>query len=132
MINDRCGFIHRDRILFECSECHTYMYLPNPREFCYYRYCPCCGKKADVTDRIDPMALAGYLENIGWSHFDTKRTDIRIYQKEHGKFFQVTIPMSNRLADYNDALREACKKVAECEGITLYALCRGISGGRVM
>lgn len=71
----------------------------------------------------DPMVLAGYLENTGWTRFRTKRTDIRIYQKECGKFFQVTIPMNNALADYNDALREACKKAAECEGITTEQLC---------
>lgn len=69
--------------------------------------------------KINPLVFSKYLEDTGWLRFRTKRKDIRIYQKDCEKFFQVTIPMDDKLSDYNFAMFEACKKVAEYEGGTL-------------
>ena len=78
---------------------------------------------SELIKRINPMAFAQYLGTNGWSQFRTKRTDIRVFQKDCEKFIQVTIPMDNNLADYDIALYEACKKVAECEGRTPEQFC---------
>jgi len=77
---------------------------------------------SELANRINPIVFAKYLEDTGWSKFQTKRKDIRIFQKDSGEFFQVTIPMDDTLADYKDALYLACKKVAECEGRSLEQL----------
>ncbi|MDO4804497.1 MAG: hypothetical protein Q4A32_06740 [Lachnospiraceae bacterium] len=81
----------------------------------------------ELAKGLNPIAFAKYLEDTGWSHFRTKRKDVRVFQKEKDKFYQVTIPMEDTLSDYNEALYQACKTVAECEdrpleGLFLYLL----------
>ena len=71
---------------------------------------------SELASSINPIAFAKYLRDTGWVQFDTKRRDIRNFQKETHSFYQVTIPMEDSLADYKEALYEACKRVAECEG----------------
>lgn len=72
--------------------------------------------------KINPIAFSKYLLDTGWSQFLSKRKDIRIFQKNVGTFYQVIIPMDIVLSDYNNALFEACKKVAESESKTVEQL----------
>lgn len=76
----------------------------------------------ELAGRINPIVFAKYLEDTGWSKFRSKRKDIRVFQKDCGKFFQATIPMDDTLSDYKTALYEACKEVAECEKRSLEQL----------
>ena len=70
---------------------------------------------SELAKELNPIAFTKYLEDTGWIHFQTKRKDVRIFQKESDRFYQVTIPMEDTLSDYNEALYQACQTVAECE-----------------
>ena len=73
--------------------------------------------KENTINRIEPTLLVQYLMNKGWKIFPRKRQDIKVLQikKADGSFFQVTIPLSRALSDYNEALSIALETVAEVE-----------------
>lgn len=49
----------------------------------------------DLTEKISPIAFAKYLKDTGWELFQSRRTDVRIFQYEKkDDFFQVVIPES--------------------------------------
>ena len=54
---------------------------------------------SELSNRINPIVFAKYLEDTGWTQFRTKRKDIRVFQKECKSFFQATIPMDDTLTD---------------------------------
>lgn len=68
---------------------------------------------------IEPTLLVQYLMNKGWRVFPRKRQDIKVLQirKADGSFFQVTIPLSRALSDYDEALSIALETVAEAENM---------------
>lgn len=48
--------------------------------------------------------------------FPRENPHIRVFQrKKDGKFFQVTIPMSRILGDYEEAMYQAADSVSVCE-----------------
>ena len=74
----------------------------------------------NLSERINTLLFAKYLKDSGWNHFDTKRKDIRVFQKttSDGKFHQVIIPLERSLPDYDQAIMTAVDTVATAEGGT--------------
>ena len=67
----------------------------------------------DLTEKINPLAFSKYLKDTGWNLFQTKRKDVKVYQYEKDdEFYQVTVPLEKRLADYKYAMYKAIIKVA--------------------
>ena len=61
----------------------------------------------DLTEKINPLAFSKYLKDTGWNLFQTKRKDVKVYQYEKDdEFYQVTVPLEKRLADYMDAMHK--------------------------
>lgn len=74
----------------------------------------------NLSERINTLLFAKYLKDSGWNHFDTKRKDIRVFQKtmSDGKFFQVVLPLERSLSDYSEAIMTAVETVAVAEEST--------------
>lgn len=75
--------------------------------------------KENTISLIEPTLLVQYLMSKGWKIFPRKRQDIKVLQirKSDGSFFQVTIPLSRALSDYDEALSIALETVAEAENM---------------
>lgn len=70
----------------------------------------------DLAEKINPLAFAKYLKDTGWLQFQSKRTNVKIYQFEVGtEFFQVMIPTDKKLSDYKQAMYKAVETVAIAE-----------------
>ena len=39
----------------------------------------------DMTEKLNPLAVSKYLDEMGWTQFPYKREDIKIYQFEKDK-----------------------------------------------
>lgn len=69
-----------------------------------------------LIENINHSAFAKYLKDTGWRQFKSKRTNVKIFQREEaGKFFQVTLPVERELSDFNTAMYKAVEIVAEVE-----------------
>lgn len=70
----------------------------------------------DLTEKINPLAFSKYLKDTGWIQFQSKRTNVRIFQLEVGaEFFQAIIPTEKNLSDYKQAMYKAVENVAVAE-----------------
>lgn len=70
----------------------------------------------DLTEKINPLAFSKYLKDTGWIQFQSKRTNVKIYQFDVGtEFFQVIIPTDKKLSDYKQAMYKAVETVAMVE-----------------
>lgn len=69
----------------------------------------------ELIEKVNPIAFSKYLQDTGWCLFQSKRKDVRIFQKDIGDFFQVLIPLDETLSDYKEAMYAACVKVARSE-----------------
>lgn len=82
----------------------------------------------DMTEKLNPIAVAKYLTETNWRVFPIKRTDIKVFQYIDGDIFeQITIPLDKTLRDYNSAMYYAIERVAfiekkSVEQIMLYLL----------
>lgn len=82
----------------------------------------------DLTEKINPLAFSKYLKDTGWIQFQSKRSNVKIYQYEVGtEFFQVIIPTDKKLSDYKQAMYKAVETVAiveqkSVEQVMLYLL----------
>lgn len=72
----------------------------------------------DLTDQINPHAVVKYLLDTGWLQYKTKKTYIKIFQRNtrNGDFYQVTIPIDKTLSDYKEAMFEAIEQISLFEG----------------
>lgn len=72
----------------------------------------------DLTEKINPHAVAKYLKDIGWTQYKTRKDYIKIFQKNTDKneFYQVIIPVDKELADYKQAMFDAIEQIALLEG----------------
>ncbi len=72
----------------------------------------------ELTEKINPLAVAQYLRNTNWKEFETKRDYVKIFQyiTDAGKFYQVQIPMGKELADYKTAMFDSIAQIALAEG----------------
>lgn len=70
----------------------------------------------ELTGKISPLAFTKYLRDTGWKLFQSRKTDIKIYQYEkNDDFFQITVPMEKKLYDYKEAMYKAVETVAKVE-----------------
>ena len=70
----------------------------------------------DLTEKINPLAFSKYLKDTGWVQFQSKRTNVKIFQLENSEdFFQVIIPVDKKLNDYKQAMYKAVETVAAVE-----------------
>ena len=68
--------------------------------------------------RINHFDLTRYLNEIGWHKISNKRNDIAIFQTHRdNKRWQVTVPLSTELCDYEDALTKTVKTLVEYTGL---------------
>lgn len=67
--------------------------------------------------KIKPQVLISYILMNKWVEISIKRNDIKIFQYkyENDYFEQIIIPMNNELYDFNLAMYEAIKTLAEVE-----------------
>jgi len=71
----------------------------------------------DMTEKLNPLAVSKYLDEMGWIQFPYKRTDIKIYQFEKDNVFeQITVPLEKNLRDYKKAMYDVVEKIAIVEG----------------
>ncbi|MCR5293705.1 MAG: hypothetical protein K6E30_00835 [Lachnospiraceae bacterium] len=72
----------------------------------------------ELTEKINPLAVAQYLRNTNWEEFETKRDYVKIFQHitDAGEFYQVQIPMEKELADYKTAMFDSIAQIALVEG----------------
>lgn len=70
----------------------------------------------ELSGKIKPSVIKRYLEENGWKLFETKRSDISIYQYfQNDQFEQVTIPNERTLFDYSMAMYDAVRTIAAVE-----------------
>lgn len=69
--------------------------------------------------KIEPEQMIAYLEKHGWIYhnFWPQRKDVKIYQKiiDAGALFQVIIPLTRELSDYNSAMLKAVVEISDSE-----------------
>ena len=74
----------------------------------------------DLSEKINPLAFARYLKDLGWKQFPSKNASVKIFQNERDQdFFQVIIPLEKNLRDYKQAMYRAVETVAEAENRSL-------------
>jgi len=70
----------------------------------------------DMTEKLNPLAVSKYLDEMGWTQFPYKREDIKIYQFEKDNIFeQITVPLEKSLRDYKKAMYNVVEKIATVE-----------------
>ena len=70
----------------------------------------------DMTEKLSPLAVCKYLEDMKWSLFPFKREDIKVFQtsvKDH--LVQVRVPLDKDLLDYKESMFDTIQTVAEVE-----------------
>lgn len=74
--------------------------------------CSCFEK--EFLDKIDPLSVVKYLEELNWNEFVVKNEYIRVFQNgSDDDFFQVNVPLEKELRDYRYCMRTAVKTIAK-------------------
>lgn len=69
--------------------------------------------------RINHFDLTRYLHELGWNKINNKRDDIAIFQtRQSDKRWQVTVPLSTELCDYEDAIDRTVQTLVEYTGLS--------------
>lgn len=69
----------------------------------------------DMTEKLNPLVVCKYLEDMGWKKFPFKRDDVSVYQFLKEQLYQVRIPMDRDMSDYRESMFSAINTVAEVE-----------------
>jgi hypothetical protein len=70
----------------------------------------------DATRQVVPRALVGYAKGLGWQAVPNgKRPEIVVFHRPDSRLHQVIIPTDTTFADYDEAVAEAVRKLAEYE-----------------
>lgn len=69
----------------------------------------------DMTEKLNPLVVCKYLEDMGWRKFPFKRDDVNIYQFYSGQLYQVRIPMDRNMNDYRESMFAAINTISEVE-----------------
>lgn len=82
----------------------------------------------DLNVNINTDALMETLEEFGWVRIPRKRTDIAVYQHEiKGRLTQITIPLDDKLSDYDEAMQNALQVIADFEQVDLVTVAKKYS-----
>ena len=69
-----------------------------------------------MTEKLNPLAVSKYLDEMGWTQFPYKREDIKIYQFEKDNILeQITVHLEKSLRDYKKAMYNVVEKIATVE-----------------
>lgn len=69
----------------------------------------------DMTEKLNPLVVCKYLEDMGWRKFPFKRDDVNVYQFLGEQLYQVRIPMDRDMKDYRESMFSAINTIAEVE-----------------
>lgn len=71
----------------------------------------------EMSAKINHVVLSKYLKDLGWSEFETKRKDVKVFQLENREhFFQIDVPLDKNFADYKYAMYRAVNTLSEVTG----------------
>lgn len=73
----------------------------------------------EAVSKIEPQQLIDYLEKHDWIEqhfFEIRNRPVKYYQKiVDGGLYQVTVPMSRELGDYNSAMLRAVVEISDSD-----------------
>jgi hypothetical protein len=69
----------------------------------------------DLARQVTPRALKGYAGSLAWKPVEGVNSDVAVYHRPDSPAHQVIIPIDTTLADYDEAVAEAVRKLAEYE-----------------
>jgi len=73
---------------------------------------------------VKPKLFIAYLEQNGFHLVPRKRNMVKCFQKVIGnKYYQVNVPVSSALVDFEDAMKKALEIVADLQNTSTLALC---------
>ena len=68
----------------------------------------------ELAGKIKHVVVAKYLHDLGWSEIPSRRESVKIFQTEcKNDFFQIDLPVSRDLRDYNAAMYSAMEIIAQ-------------------
>jgi hypothetical protein len=71
---------------------------------------------ANLTRQVTPRALKNYALSLDWKPVERINGDVGVYHRSDSRAHQVIVPEDMTLADYDEAIAEAVRKLAEFEG----------------
>ena len=70
----------------------------------------------DAARQVTPRALVGYAQGLGWQRVaNGKRPEIAVFHRPGSPLHQVVIPTDPTFADFDEAVAEAVRKLADSE-----------------
>lgn len=71
----------------------------------------------DLAGKISHVDVSKYLHDLGWDKIASKRNNVQIFQLENERdFFQIDLPISRELRDYNIAMYRAIECISKSIG----------------
>jgi hypothetical protein len=71
----------------------------------------------DMAGKISHVNVSKYLSDLGWINIPSRRNHVKIFQIERGAhFFQVDLPVSTELRDYDTAMYRVAETIAGSVG----------------
>jgi hypothetical protein len=70
---------------------------------------------SDLTRQVTPRALKGYAAGLDWKPVEGVNGDVAVYHRPDSRAHQVIIPVDTTLSDYDEAVAEAVRKLADYE-----------------
>ena len=73
---------------------------------------------------VKPKLFIAYLEQNGFQSVPRKNSSVKCFQKIlGGELFQISVPMSSTLVDFEDAMQKAIETVAKVQKTSVLELC---------
>jgi len=70
----------------------------------------------DMAKKINPLSLTRYLKETGWTQYEVRRADVKIFQYDRGnEYYQISVPLDNTLSDYGNAMYRSIETIAQVE-----------------
>ena len=69
----------------------------------------------ELTRQVMPRALKGYAVGLDWKLVEGINGDVAVYHRPDSRAHQVIVPIDTTLADYDEAVAEAIRKLADYE-----------------
>lgn len=69
----------------------------------------------ELTRLVTPRSLRGYAVGLNWKPVEGINGDVAVYHRPDSRAHQVLIPIETTLADYDEAVAEAVRKLADYE-----------------
>jgi hypothetical protein len=69
----------------------------------------------ELARQVSPRAMKGYAVGLGWKPVEGVNGNVAVYHRPDSRAHQVIVPIDTTLADYDEAVAEAIRKLAEYE-----------------